>query len=464
VTTTIAQLAVALQELFSSTADRIAKETKFVQRESPLTGAVFAQTLVTAWLADPQASETQLAQAAAAVGVTITAQGLTARFTWPAAELMRRLLETAVSQVIAARPAALAVLNRFNGVYIQDSTSIGLPDALVKIWHGSGARGGNETVAGLKVQVQWDYNSGQLSQLVLQDGQAQDRDAPVQSAPLPAGALRLADLGYFSLPVLADLSAADVYWLSRPQVNTLVWTAEGQCLDLLTLLQGQAAAAVEQAVLLGKEQRLACRLLAVRVPQEVADRRRQALRKEAHHKGQAVSQARLALAEWTILVTNVPPTLLTLPEALVVMGCRWQIELLFKLWKSHGQVDQSRSEQPWRILTEVYAKLLAMVVQHWLFLVGHWSLFDRSLFKAAKVVRSHAMHLATHFGSVAHLEEVITTIGRCLLTGCRINKSRTTPRTYQRLKALETRGVAPLALPPQLDVLSPAARATAYLG
>ena len=139
-TTTIAQLAVVLQELFSATAERIAKETKFVQRESPLTGAVFAQALVSAWLADPQASEAQLAQAAAAVGVPITAQGLTARFTWPAAELMRRLLETAVSQVIAARPAALAVLNRFNGVYIQDSTSIGLPDALVEIWHGSGAQ------------------------------------------------------------------------------------------------------------------------------------------------------------------------------------------------------------------------------------------------------------------------------------------------------------------------------------
>jgi hypothetical protein len=155
--------------------------------------------------------------------------------------------------------------------------------------------------------------------------------------------------------------------------------------------------------------------------------------------------------------------MLTLPEALVVMACRWQIELLFKLWKSHGQVDQSRSKNPWRILTEVYAKLLAMVVQHWLFLVGHWSLFDRSLFKAAQTVRSHAMHLAAHFGSAAQLEEAITTIGRCLRAGCRINKSRTAPRTYQRLKAFET-GATFLALPPQSDVLNLEAAASAYLG
>lgn len=461
--TTIAQLAVTLQELFGATAERIARETQFVQRESVMTGAAFAQTLVTAWLADPQASEEQLAQAAAAVGVTITAQGLTARFSWPAAQLMRRLLEAAIGQAVAARPTAVPILNRFAGVYIQDSTTITLPDELVGVWQGSGEHGSHATVAGLKVQLQWDYTSGRLSQLVLQDGCAQDRDAPVQRAALPAGALRLADLGYFSLPVLAKLGSEGVYWLSRPQVNTLVWTPEGRCVDLVTLLLNQPAAQVEVAVLLGKEQRLPCRLLAVRVPQEIADRRRQALYKAARKKGQAVSQARLALADWTLLVTNVPAALLTLPEALVVMACRWQIELLFKLWKSHGQVDRSRSKNPWRILTEVYAKLLAMVVQHWLFLVGHWSLFDRSLFKAAQTVRSHAMHLAAHFGATAQLEDAITTISRCLRAGCRINKSRTAPRTHQRLKAFEAEATSlVLALP--ADVRNLEAAAIAYLG
>jgi hypothetical protein len=199
--TTIAQLAVTLQELFGATADRMARETQFVQRESVLTGAAFAQTLVTAWLADRRPANN--GEAAAAVGVTITAQGLTARFTWPAAQLMRRLLEAAIGQAVAARPAALAILNRFAGVYIQDSTTITLPDVLVAVWQGSGENGSNETVAGLKVQLQWDYNSGHLSQLVLQDGCAPDRDAPVQRAPLPAGALRLADLA-IGLPVLAS--------------------------------------------------------------------------------------------------------------------------------------------------------------------------------------------------------------------------------------------------------------------
>jgi IS4 transposase len=71
-----------------------------------------------------------------------------------------------------------------------------------------------------------------------------------------------------------------------------------------------------------------------------------------------VSAARLRLADWTILLTNVPPELPSVEEALVLARCRWQIELLWKLWKQHGKIDTWCSEKPYRILTEIYAKLL----------------------------------------------------------------------------------------------------------
>ena len=104
---------------------------------------------------------------------------------------------------------------------------------------------------------------------------------------------------------------------------------------------------------LGIDQRVPARLLAVRVPQDVAAARRRRLRAAAQKKGRQVSAVRLALAAWTVLVTNVPAARLTLREALVLARVRWQIELLFKLWKSHGRVDESRSTKPWRILCGV---------------------------------------------------------------------------------------------------------------
>jgi len=58
------------------------------------------------------------------------------------------------------------------------------------------------------------------------------------------------------------------------------------------------------------------------------------------------------------LITTAPAYKLSFDEALVLYGARWQIELLFKLWKSHAKLDTSRSCNPWRILTEIYIKLL----------------------------------------------------------------------------------------------------------
>ena len=69
-------------------------------------------------------------------------------------------------------------------------------------------------------------------------------------------------------------------------------------------------------------------------------------------------------------MTNASTELLSLSEAMVLLRVRWQIELLFKLFKSHTQVDTWQSQKPWRILCEVYAKLVVVLIQHWLILSG----------------------------------------------------------------------------------------------
>jgi hypothetical protein len=94
--------------------------------------------------------------------------------------------------------------------------------------------------------------------------------------------------------------------------------------------------------------------------------------------------------DWTILLTNVPAERLSAPEVRVIMRARWQIELLWRLWKERGQIDIWRSEKPMRILCEIYAKLLAMVVQHWIVLTGCWHAPDRSMVKASLAVQSLA--------------------------------------------------------------------------
>lgn len=440
--TTVAQVATAMQTLLTTTANATARATRFTQRRSPLTGAAFAQTLVFGWLANAGATLEELGQSAATCGCPVSPQALDQRFTPAAGTFLQTLLAHAVETVITTDPVAIPLLQRFAGIYLLDSSTIVLPEALAAIWPGCGGTTTERTAAALKLQVRLDLVTGALAGPFLQAGRANDGTAPTQRLTMPRGGLRLADLGYFNLEVLRAVDDEGGYWLSRLEARALVFDEHGTRWPLVQLLQAQAGATSDLTIQIGNVARLPARLLAVRVPQEVADARRRKLRAEAQRKQTAPSAARLALAEWTVFVTNVPRTLLSLQEALVLGRARWQIELLFKLWKSHGRIDESRSAKPWRVLCEVYAKLVAMVVQHWLLLVGCWRYADRSLRKAAVTVQHHALHLASSCRCATQLADAILTIQRCLAAGCRINKRKGQPHTYQRLLSITDEGLA----------------------
>src|SRR3972149_664176 len=104
---TVTQVAQVMQTLLNEPADRLARETGFVQRQSKLGGAEFAQALIFGWLANPEATLEELSQTAIAVGARVTPQALHKRFTPQAAAYLEQLLEEAVRQVVQAAPQAL---------------------------------------------------------------------------------------------------------------------------------------------------------------------------------------------------------------------------------------------------------------------------------------------------------------------------------------------------------------------
>jgi hypothetical protein len=429
----VSKVAKGMQYVLTYASDIIAGQTGFIQRLRKLTGSGFVQTLVFGWLSNPNATIEELTQTAATLGITITPQGLDKRFTEKAANFIKQVLESAVATVIADKPVAIPLLQRFNGVYIQDSSTITLPDVLAVIWTGCGGTSKKNTSSAVKTQIRLNLNTGELTGPYLQSGKEHDQSSQLSRMPMPKGALRITDLGYFSLSDFNDFNTDGVYWLSRVKSQCDVYFS-GKRWDLLTLLEKHCKDMIDEEVLLGVKEKVDCRLLAVKVPDKVAKVRRCKLISEAQRKGKRVSDRALKLASFQVLGCNVPYELLSIDEALVLMRTRWQIELIFKLWKSHGAIDEWRSQKPWRIMCEVYAKLIVMIIQHWI-LLGCWQYPNRSLFKAVKTIQRHAMTLASAFadGCFKRLCDVLETIQRCLSVGCRINKRRANPHNYQLL-------------------------------
>ena len=104
-----------------------------------------------------------------------------------------------------------------------------------------------------------------------------------------------------------------------------------------------------------------------------------------------------------------------------------------KGWKSHGRVEESRRTQPWRILGAVSAKLLAMLVPPGGCRVSCWASPNRSRVQGAQTGQKHALHLARAVGSRQRLVAALITGQRCVAAGCRRNRRKTSPNTYQLL-------------------------------
>jgi Transposase DDE domain len=426
--TTLTDLALSLQTLFSTDATDAARHTGFVRRARKLTGPLFAQTLTFGWLHDPTASLADLASLAADLGTPVTPSAIDQRLTPTAAAFLQALLGHAMNHACVAEPAVGTLLDRFTGVYIDDSTTISLPLALAEFFPGCGGTGG--PTAALKVPLRLELRSGALAVSDLQPGRACDLAGPLPHAPLPPGSLRLADLGYYSLGALQEYKEQGVCVLSRLPARTALYDAQGRRWKLHAFLQAQPEGRVDAWVEVGSTKRVRLRLLAWRVPPEVAEVRRRRLAKRAQKSGRPVSAAQAVLSGWTVLVTSAAPEQLSLWEACVLARVRWQVEWLFRLWKSRGRLDESAGTKAYRVLCELLAKLLGLVVQHWLLLTSG-SRLRQSQERGGKRVRSAAEGLARALADLGALVKELSDLQRRLQQVSGKQRRRGKPAAFQ---------------------------------
>jgi Transposase DDE domain len=428
-------LASLMQDLFLRDAATIAQQTGFQKRPSKLNAPQFAQAIVFGFLGDPDITLDELAQTAAQVDAPVSPQAIDQRFTPRAVAFFEQLLLCQVRHVIRADdPVTAALLNRFSQVSLQDSTVIGLPAEFEARYRGCGGTTEETGRAALKFQVRLDLLRGGLEAIRIEEGRQCDQSTELQTEAIEPGSLHLRDLGYFDLGVLQTIMGRGAYFVSRLNDQALVLDPEAQHpLDLIDWLSGLAGAtrAVERPVAIGANHRLPCRLVAIRVPPAIARRRRRELRRRAQKKGYTPSARKLALCDWNLYVTNAAADRLSIEEVVVLARLRWQIELLFKHWKSDGKLSRSRSGKPDRIACEVFAKLMGLIVEHWIVLRSCWGEFRISLRRASKAVRRCAMMILGTFQDPEHFAVTLELVRKRLQKAARKQKRRKQPGAFQ---------------------------------
>jgi hypothetical protein len=345
-----------------------ARRTGFVQRASKITGKLFL-ALVTfgTW----SEAKTTLAQLAAKITqldkqAEVAPEAIHQRMNKKAIAFLQDMIRQALAQVQSLEHVCDdGLFTGFTKVYLADSTGFALPDRLHALFPGSG---GSATKAGAKIQAVWDYKHSVFDHFALTPWNIPDQkyiDTVVALAR--TAALFLFDLGYFKLHAFARIADAGSYFLSRFNHQTTILDADTEPLhplDLVAFLSTVKSPSTEKAIFLGAKERVAARLVAYRLPEPIVDVRRRGAYKKAKKKGYTPSQAHLKLLAWNLFITNVPRTLWKTETICKVYPLRWQIELIFKSWKSYLHLASIKTTKEDSTLCYLYGRMLLIVLNY----------------------------------------------------------------------------------------------------
>lgn len=420
---TIREMQEALQLVLEASATEQGLRSGWQRRRGRVSARQFVQTLVWGFLEAPEATMGQLAHMAHATGALVTPQALSQRFSPRSVALLRGVLSDALGLLLEAEAVDVPLLAAFpGGVYLDDTTQIALPDAWQPIWDGGGR------AAALKLATLVDLLHGSVQ---VELTAARQHDAVTQSANLafPAGAVVIEDLGYLDSQRMQRRQAQGVGTIVPLRCTLALVDQQGQRINLLAWLRQHSGQVVERDV---RWQGLRLRVVAVPAAPTTAARKRAGMRAAAQRHGRMPHPTALALADWIVVLTTVPASQATAQQIATLLRLRWQVELLFKLWKDQGKLDETRGWNAARMETELYAKLLGVLLQHWVLLtVGGWQWADRSLVKAGQLIRAYARTLCLVWTDETALSRLGDLMARSLAKGCRIGS-----HCHQRSAAL----------------------------
>lgn len=253
------------------------------------------------------------------------------------------------------------VFAHFAAVLIQDGTCIPMPQSLVGHYPGNANRTGRKAVA--KLDVLLDIKRWALRRLRLNPYNRSDQSEALEAnEDIEPGWLVMRDLGYYSIKAIAGIIGAGAFFLSRLKFGTTLYDpATLKPINLEALLKRKRK--LDIPVLLGNSG-AQVRLIAEPLPPDKAKRRREKALQDRDRRIKHGANYMLRLG-WTLLITNVKPSVWTPKQACKAYEFRWQVETMFKSWKSHiklaAQPTKSNVESPHKAEAIILAQMLMVV-------------------------------------------------------------------------------------------------------
>ncbi len=118
----------------------------------------------------------------------------------------------------------------------------------------------------------------------------------------------------------------------------------------------------DKIVYVGAKKELKVRMIIEELPIDKIQQRIRKAKKNAKKNGHQLSAVFKAKAHLNIFITNIDEEILPVSKTRSLYRLRWQIELMFKVWKSIGSIDKVKKMKIERFETYLYSKLLWIMI------------------------------------------------------------------------------------------------------
>jgi len=343
-----------------------AVEVGFYKRSSKLLPSKFFDIMLYSAAINGACSLSQAScEVAESFGVSISKQGLDDRYDASAVAFIRSVFEEQLAKQIDGTIHA-DYLKKFTRVRVKDATRFDLPGRLKEHFCGYGGKATSEAAA--CIQYEFDVKNGKILDLDFTPAIRTDfQDAREKAGDIQKDDLVIRDLGYFNSGVFKKIIENQAFFISRLHSKIVVFAQEGKEISFSRLYNKmirESRAHMEIPVLIGLKEKLPVRLVIDIMPEDVYQKRIKKAEKEAKKKGFHLTDEYKARAHFNLLITNTLQEDISDSQIYLLYKIRWQIELIFKIWKSTCGINKVHPMKYHRLMCFFYAKFLLILINY----------------------------------------------------------------------------------------------------
>jgi hypothetical protein len=352
--------------------DAIARESKFLIRKRKLTPKLFLDLSFYGLDSEVRSLRRLSNVAFEEHSLEVSKQAIDKRYSRACVSFVKALLKEALSSQVETC-LKTSELQQFKTVRIKDSTRFGIHESLSDLFEGYGKGGGRSSKAGLSIQYEFDIKTNRVFDIDVQSAVTRDSsDAISKKEDIGKGDLIIRDLGYYSDQVLEQVINKEAFLISRLYHTVTVYNQNGKRINFHEVYRQMQQTGINHLdidVTIGKEKR-PVRLVIEVLPDQIYQHRITQRNKENKSRGYTTSDEFMGRAHFNLFICNISRADCSWETISKLYRLRWQIELVFKVWKSILHVDCLPKMNKQRFLCSIYLKLL------WIFI--NWKIVSDS--------------------------------------------------------------------------------------